>query len=201
MYEQKNLEKLLNECYAEIEEKLANTYYKDYFNFKKDKITIQKGHTTGNVLGRCNYYGITYDRDYWGRCSIKDIDRFVITIYDHKDRDTIGIKETIIHELIHTLKGCQNHKSEFKYMCSIIKQYLGYSCLSGKHEDTQNLDYKIGNYQHFLICPKCKKIVSQSNRKTKKFQYPQFYYHSECRTTLQYVDRITLIKMKEKGEI
>lgn len=201
MYKQENLEKLLNECYAEIEEKLKGTYYENYFNFKKDSITIQKGHTNGNLLGKCNYYGISYSRDYWGRREIEDIKSFVITIYDHMGRDIKGVKETIIHELIHTLKGCQNHKSNFKYYCSIIQNYLGYSCLSGKHEDIKNVDYQVDNYRHFLICPKCKKVLCHSNRMTIKYQMPQRYSHNACGTACEYVNRDTLIKMKEKGEI
>jgi hypothetical protein len=159
MYTQQNLEKLLNECYNEIEQKFKDTYYANYFNFKKDRITIKSGHTTGRVLGRCNYYGVSYTYDYWGRRrTIKDISSFVITIYDHENRDIKGIKETIIHELIHTLKGCQNHKSEFKYYCSVIKNHLGYSCLSGQQDDIKQAEYRL-NFKHFLVCSKCNKAT------------------------------------------
>ena len=191
MYTKQNLENLLQECYNEIEEKIGGTYYADYFKFKKDCITIDWGHTTGTRLGACKYHNITYTFDYWGRrTSIKDIGSFSIIIYDHKNRDIKGIKETIIHELIHTLKNCQNHKSEFKWHCEIIQRYLGYSCWSGSHDDVKQVDYKLNNYKHFLICSKCNKILRQSNRMTIKYRKPQNYSCRACGTTCEYADSI-----------
>ena len=176
---------LLKECLKEIDEKFKNTSYAEYFNFCKNLI-IQWGHTTGHTLGKVNYDSIVYDYDYWGRKRISRIEKATITIYDHANRDTKGIKETIIHELIHTLKGCQDHKSEFKWYCSIIQSWLGYSCYSGQHADVKSIDYILGNFKHFLVCEKCHKILSKGNRKTNKYMYPQFYHCKTCKTDTTY---------------
>ena len=177
---------LLKECLQEIDEKLGDTVYKSEFEFCKD-LTIQWGHTTGRTLGQVHYDKINYSYDYWGRRKIDKIEKATITIYDHKNRDTKGIKETIIHELIHTLKDCQNHKSEFKWHCSIIQGYMGYSCFSGQHEDVQSIEYILSNFKHFTVCEHCHKITSKGNRKTRAFQYPEFYYCSKCKSKIKYM--------------
>ena len=179
------LQKLLKECLQEIDEKLGDTAYKSEFEFCKD-LTIQWGHTTGRKLGLVHYDKINYSYDYWGRRKIDKIEKATITIYDHKHRDTKGIKETIIHELIHTLKNCQDHKSEFKWHCSIIQNWLGYSCFSGQHEDVKSVEY-LDNFKHFTVCEHCHKITSKSNRKTKPFQYPQFYHCKKCKSNIKYM--------------
>ena len=192
LYSQENLEKLLQECYDEIEKGL-DKYYLEYFNFKKDGIRIQAKDTTGKVLGNCHYDSMTFDYDYWGKKYIKSVDRATITIFRHLNRDTKGVKETIIHELIHTLKGCQNHRAEFKRHCAIIKQYLGYSCYSGQHEDVKSAEY-LDNFKHFLICEHCHKVVSRGNRYTVVYRHPENCRCKSCKTTTKYM---TLREVKE----
>lgn len=180
------LMELLKECLKEIDEKFKGTSYAGYFNFCKN-LTIQWGHTTGKILGRCHYDTLSYDFDYWGRKRIKSIDKATITIYDHKGRDIKGIKETIIHELIHTLRDCEYHRSEFKWYCDIIKRYLGYSCFSGQHEDLKSLEY-LENFKHFLVCQHCHKILSKSNRMTKRFKSTQFFRCTACKNNIEYMN-------------
>ena len=121
-----------------------------------------------------------YEFDYWGRKRISKVKKATITIFKHEHRNEKGIKETIIHELIHTLKGCQNHKSEFKWHCEIIRSHLGYSCLSGQHEDTQSNDY-LENYKHFLVCTHCNKIVGKGIKFTQPYQHPETRICCTCR--------------------
>lgn len=188
LYSQENLEKLLQECYDEIEKGLKGTIYESYFNFKKDGISIIRGHTNGHTLGQVHYDSMTFEFDYWGRKKIKSIDKATITIFDHLGRNEKGVKETIIHELIHTLQGCQNHKSEFKWHCDIIKRYLGYSCFTGQHDDTHTDEYKLSNYKHFLICEKCHKVVGAGNKLTYKYSHPETRICCACKTTTKYMN-------------
>lgn len=189
LYTQKNLEKLLKECYAECKT-IGLT-------FREQDIKIKKGHTTGTNLGLC-HYNTNRQKGYnqYGYFNYYDsIESFDITIYDHEKRDLKGIKETILHELIHTKRDCQNHRSTFKNYCYMIQYNLGYSCLSGQHNDCQTDEYKIENYKHYLICPHCNKITSYSNRYTRPYQHPELYHHRACKTTLIYAN---CLNVKEK---
>ncbi len=185
IYSQENLQRLMQDCITEIKEKLKNTQYADYFNFAED-ITIQAKETKGRILGNCHYDSVEYEFDYWGRKRISKIKKATITIFKHEHRNEKGIKETIIHELIHTLKGCQNHKSEFKWHCEIIRSYLGYSCLSGQHDDIKTEEYILDNFKHFLVCTHCNKIVGKSTRLTRPFQHPETRICCTCRNEVVY---------------
>ena len=179
IYSQNNLQKLLDECYDEIENTFKDTVYANYFDFKKDNIKIKAEHTSGRILGNCHYDDWEYVANEWGYKRTRVIKSATITICRHKNRTENGIKETIIHELIHTLKNCQNHKSEFKWYCEIIQKYLGYSCLSGQHEDTKSNEY-LENYKHFLVCTYCNKIVRKGTRFTKPYQRPDIRRCCTC---------------------
>lgn len=179
IYSQNNLERLMQDCLTEIKDGLKDTGYASYFDFAED-ITIQAKETKGRILGNCHYDSFEYEFDYWGRKKISKVKKATITIFKHEHRNEKGIKETIIHELIHTLKGCQNHKSEFKWHCEIIRSHLGYSCLSGQHEDTQSNDY-LENYKHFLVCTHCNKIVGKGIKFTQPYQHPETRICCTCR--------------------
>lgn len=75
------------------------------------------------------------------------------------------IKNTIIHELIHCIPGCNNHGVEFKKYAKIINQKLGYSItrLGNKVEDykSSNLEYceeKNSKYNYIIRCENCNTI-------------------------------------------
>ena len=186
LYSQENLERLMQECYDEIESKFKDTYYNDEFNFKKDSITIQaKPVGNSRVLGNCHFDSLEYCFDYWGRKQIKEVKKATITIFKHLNRTERGIKETIIHELIHTLKNCQNHKSEFKYKCYLIQTYLGYSCLNGQQEDTKSVEY-LDNFVHFLTCEHCHKVLDKGVKFTNKYKHPETRICGICKGNVKY---------------
>ena len=110
--------------------------------------------------------------------------RFEIIIYRHKNRTIKGIKETIIHELIHTLDDCFNHGKNFKYVCDVVLRKVGYDCFS-YHQDNITNDYKLANFNYFNYCPKCKQITACGNRKTKRF-YSDNFFHTACKCKIEH---------------
>ena len=174
------LEQLLKECLQEIEEKCNFG-----FNICKN-LTIKWGHTEGRLLGQVHYDERKYGFNYWGIRELESIDKATITIFDHKGRNTKGIKETIIHELIHTIVGCQDHRSNFKWYCERIYDCLGYSCWSGQHDDVQSQDY-LANFKHFLICENCHQIVKKGNKLTRPFKEYNHYHCAKCKTHINYM--------------
>ena len=71
------------------------------------------------------------------------------------------IKNTIIHEIIHCLPYCNNHKDEFKKYANCINEKLGYdiSRVGNKKQDYEksNIEYEENvNFKYKIICEKCK---------------------------------------------
>ena len=71
------------------------------------------------------------------------------------------IKNTIIHEIIHCLPYCNNHKDEFKKYANCINEKLGYdiSRVGNKEQDYEksNIEYEENvNFKYKIICEKCK---------------------------------------------
>ena len=70
------------------------------------------------------------------------------------------IKNTIIHEIIHCLPYCNNHKNEFKKYANYINEKLGYdiSRVGNKKQDYEksNMEYTENvNFKYKIICEKC----------------------------------------------
>lgn len=166
IYENENLKKLMLECIKEIHEKT------DYVRFDLNRIAIiHSADTKGKILGKC--HRLSYNSK-----------RFEIIIYRHKNRTIKGIKETIIHELIHTLDDCFNHGRNFKYVCDVVLRKVGYDCFSC-HQDNVTNDYKLANFNYFNYCPKCKQITACGNRKTKRF-YSDNFFHTACKCKIEH---------------
>lgn len=48
-------------------------------------------------------------------------------IHLREDTDIDGLKNTIIHELLHTCKGCMKHTGEWKQLAEKVNRYYGYN--------------------------------------------------------------------------
>ena len=167
IYDNENLKKLMEECIKEVHENTC------YIRFDTSKIKrIYASETTGKVLGKCHR---TKTANGW---------EFEIIIFRHENRTEKGIKETIIHELIHTLDDCFNHGRNFKYVCDVVLRKVGYDCFS-YHQDNITNDYKLANFNYFNYCPKCKQITACGNRKTKRF-YSDNFFHTACKCKIEH---------------
>ena len=93
------------------------------------------------------------------------------------------IKNTIMHEIIHCLPGCNNHGKEFKKYASHINENLGYEIrtVGNKEEDYKksNIKFKEENnsYKYKIICKKCGKIYL---RQRLKKNYIKLYRCGKC---------------------
>ena len=73
------------------------------------------------------------------------------------------VKNTIIHELIHCIPGCNNHGEKFKFYAKKINDKLGYSVsrVGNKKEDFEkcNLEFKEDlSYKYKIICSLCGQV-------------------------------------------
>lgn len=96
----------------------------------------------------------------WGQCK-KRPDGFYININVALLADNIsdqGAKETIAHEICHTIKGCMNHGTEWKHYAQMLKA-RGYNIKrtnsaedKGIHADAYSTPT---NYKYEVYCAKC----------------------------------------------
>ena len=78
------------------------------------------------------------------------------------------IKDVLIHEMIHCLSGCQNHKYNFKNKCNIYEYYTNYNALNQtfknctKTKPTRNIVYKCNSCGKEY--PRCRHINTTQYR-------------------------------------
>lgn len=120
-----------------------------------DAIGITYGNITSVVVN-------TRAKKRWGQC--KSIPNgYIISInaalLDERN-DIKGLKETIIHEILHTCNGCMNHGIEWKRLADKVNHKYGYNVKrtssaddKGVHDETRNIQPKAINY--IIKCNNC----------------------------------------------
>ena len=119
----------------------------------------------------------------WGQCK-KVPDGYVINInpvlVDEKNSED-GLKNTIMHELLHSCDGCMNHGPKWKEVVETVNRKLGYgikrissSAEKGVLEETRNIKIK-----YRIVCQKCGNELIRS-KVTKVVKYPNMYRCGCC---------------------
>lgn len=109
----------------------------------------------------------------WGQCCRVEgtTNHFTINIakclLDERN-DVSVLKDTLIHELLHTVKGCLNHKAEWKRLADKVNVAYGYQiqrCTS-----VQNKGFDKSVYDEIV-----------ADRKSHKRAYESYKYIIECK--------------------
>ncbi len=83
----------------------------------------------------------------WGLCKQNPDKTFEIQIAERLLSDDRisekSCKETIIHEILHTCKGCMKHTGKWKYYADVINQVYGYNI----KRITSGIEKGVENYQ------------------------------------------------------
>lgn len=96
-----------------------------------------------------------------------EINKSLIEMYLDEIIDEKVIKGTIIHELLHTIDDCMNHKKKWKYYANIVNNAYGYNikrCTNYREmglTDTNLID-TLKNTRYKLECKECKRIISRN---------------------------------------
>lgn len=115
------------------------------------------------------------------------IEKIVISsrLLDERIPENI-LKDTIIHELIHTCDGCFNHGREFQNIARQINDAYGYSIGTyvnkNEHKIVSNV-YKPKERKYKISCPTCGRIWGYKI-KTKAYKHPEEYICSKCKSKL-----------------
>ncbi len=119
----------------------------DILGFDKNKVSKVVGWLNRNnrkTLGRCTYQNCRY--------SIS-LNPNLLSFTD--DGEKI-IRETIAHELCHTLPGCMNHGKEFHKKADSIYRLMGYHIDTKADVDSSAYFQKyLPQTDYMLICDKC----------------------------------------------
>lgn len=108
----------------------------------------------------------TRAKSRWGRCQISTTGKFIISIFDRllaEDASMNGLKNTIIHELLHTCVGCMNHKTKWKFYADKVNKAYGYDIKRTSTADEKGVKEVIRKRKvnHKYICEKCGQVVTR----------------------------------------
>ena len=100
--------------------------------------------------------------------------------------DDRTVKEVILHELLHTCPGCQNHGEKWKQLSQRVNREYGYAISRVASADRFYLERE-EDCRYKLICRNCGN-VSYRIRKSKVVSRPENYRCSRCGGRIRVVD-------------
>ena len=107
----------------------------------------------------------------------------------HDDAPVLSLKETIIHEILHTCPECFCHTGEWKRLADLVNDRYGYKVQRTNTAEEQGMDVfyrnhealvKKSTYKYTICCAKCGKILGRRQRSCDMVKYPMFYTHTTC---------------------
>lgn len=128
----------------------------------------------------------------WGQCKFLTYDthhelcEYAIEISEwllRDDTDIQGLKQTIMHELLHTCDGCMNHGKTWKCLADKVNRNLGYnisrltSC-EGVGISNQAVCERDTDHRYKVECIRCHRAWYK-DRACKLTKYPS-YYRCKC---------------------
>lgn len=158
----KDLTKLFNECLKEC-----------------SKLGIRYGNIVEVTIN-------TRAKKRWGQ-TCRRADGFHINISSVLLRDDVSdkaTKDTIIHEILHTVDGCFDHKAKWQTMANKVNKAYGYNikrCTSSEEKgiDSSIIEKPTHNKIYFVRCEKCGAEIIR-RRKSDLIKYPHHYIHRDC---------------------
>lgn len=161
----KDLKKLTMECRSELE-----------------SIGIKCG-TVRNITVN------TRAKKRWGCCTTVSKGVFDISISEkllQDDVDDKAAKDTIIHELLHTVKGCKGHKGKWVMLAKTVNERLGYDIkrtTSGKEKGIEE-EAPPMKIKYILICENCGAEIRRQ-KASSVVMHPERYRCAKCRGRLK----------------
>ena len=169
---EKRLEEVFNECIDEM-----------------NAIDIPFGKITEVTV---NYRA----KSRWGQCC-KRYDYTVGTVYKininadlcHPDASERGLKETIIHEILHTCPDCMCHTGEWKRLADLVNDCYGYNVKRTNNADEKGMNdfYKQHdelvrkpNWKYEIRCKSCGRVLGRRRKACKLTMNPYRYRCSYC---------------------
>jgi predicted SprT family Zn-dependent metalloprotease len=144
------LKELAKECENELYKLYLDNSIKD--NIKNYSIRYVVNYRAKRRLGECRYLSDAFREINVSSWLLKD--------FSNKD-----IKNTIMHELLHCLKGCNNHGSRWQMYANIVNKKLGYNVKRLANVsalcDKNNIDkvaFNNDRYKYKITCKSCNHV-------------------------------------------
>lgn len=159
----KDLMELFHECIDEL----------DSIGIKYGRIVRVEVNTRAKKrYGQCRM--VIRSRD-WDEC------RYSINISSCLLEDDLpddGVKNTIIHEILHSCEGCMNHGERWKQKADYINIKLGYNIkrTSSCEEKGLSREIQVPNYKFMYKCKNCGKTVGRM----RKSKFTESYNRYRC---------------------
>ena len=130
-------------------------------------------------------------RKRWGQC--KGIPggysiNINVALLDERN-DEQGLKETIIHELLHSCKGCMNHGENWKRLADKVNRYYGYHIKRCSSSDEKGVlsetrqPVRIPEYRYAVQCSCCGAIIKRQ-KISKVISHPSYFRCGRCNGNL-----------------
>lgn len=147
---------------------------------KLDAIGIKYGNIVSVVVN-------TRAKSRWGQCKSIGGNRYTINISASllaDDAPQIGLEETLMHELAHSVKGCMNHKANWKAVVDRINRAYGYhikrtNSAEDKGFTDEQIEVRQSVKRYACSCAKCGYTIYRE-RLSDFVKRPGRYIHSGC---------------------
>ena len=94
------------------------------------------------------------------------------------------LKNTLMHELLHTCYGCMNHTGRWKKLAERVNAAYGYDVKRTASPDEEILPEALaGKPKYKVVCPVCG-TVYERYRKSALIQHPERYRCGRCKAKL-----------------
>lgn len=114
----------------------------------------------GNVL---DFSVNTRAKTRWGQCRLVP-GGYTINInadlLDERNSEE-GLMNTILHELLHTCKGCMNHGKNWKYLARKVYLSYGYDIQRTDSADDKGVVVRSAPVKHKFVCEKCGQVITR----------------------------------------
>lgn len=98
------------------------------------------------------------------------------------------IRNTLAHEILHTIEGCDNHDERFHHYANILNNSMNglkivprvefRNIIKVLGEDMRKLHYT--PYKYIAKCAKCGEILMYFSKKTEIVKYPELFNCNAC---------------------
>lgn len=95
-----------------------------------------------------------------------------------------SLKNTLIHELLHTCEGCMNHGTMWKKYADIMNKQYGYNITRVNSAENLGVPIEIGamKYKYIITCKCCGQTIRR--QKMSRFvQHPNRWTCGKCNTS------------------
>ena len=104
-----------------------------------------------------------------------------------EENSEAGLEETILHELLHTCKGCMNHGKEWKALAAKVNQKYGYNIKTQMTACEKGVKVRYnsmaGIYLYAVKCPDCGRIW-KFDEQSDVVENPGFWRCVNCHSKL-----------------